>query len=258
MEKDHAYRDGRCWIQTFLNQNVMNGVLQTMASALLLLFAVACNKPDEPDVPDEPEHSLDGHDYVDLGLPSGTLWATCNLGASVPEEFGDYYAWGETVTKEIYDWKNYRYGNYLNDISEMTKYCSNPDWGLDGFSDTLTVLEPTDDAALVQWGSGWRMATREEWAELYQNTTCEWTERNGVLGLLMTGSNGNGIFLPAAGYRDGVDMVSKALGIYWSSSLQTAMPMIAWSFHFTLDYWHVCGSYERNRGQVVRAVYSRQ
>ena len=222
-----------------------------MAAALLLmLFAVGCNKPDEPDL------SLNGHEYVDLGLPSGTLWATCNLGAAVPEDFGDYYAWGETVTKEIYDWKSYRYGNCLDGISEMTKYCSDPDWGLDGFSDTLTVLESMDDAATAQWGAGWRMATREEWLELCQNTTGEWTEQNGVYGLRFTGDNGNSLFLPAAGYRDNAEIVSTALGIYWSSTLQTAMPMIAWSFHFTMDNWHVCGSYERNRGQVVRAVVS--
>ena len=235
----------------------MNSTLKTMAAALLLMFFVSgCNKPDEPDVPDEPIHSLNGHDFVDLGLPSGALWATCNLGAVVPEDFGDYYAWGETVTKEIYDWKNYRYGNYLDGQSEMTKYCSDPDWGLDGFADTLTVLEPIDDAALANWGEGWRMPTREEWAELYQNTTCVWTEQNGVEGLLLTGGNGNSMFLPAAGYRDGGDVVTTALGIYWSSTLQTTMPVIAWSFHFNLDTWHVCGSYERNRGQVVRPVCS--
>lgn len=226
-------------------------------------MAVGCTKPEEPDPGEdstpndsvvEPGNSLNGHEYVDLGLPSGTLWATCNLGASVPEAFGDYYAWGETTTKEIYDWKSYRYGNYRDGLSEMTKYCSDPEYGLDGFVDTLTVLEPMDDVATAQWGAGWRMATREEWLELSQNATGVWTEQNGVYGLRFTGDNGNSLFLPAAGYHENVDVVLTALGIYWSSTLQTAMPIVGWSFHFHSDSWHVCGSYERNRGQVVRAV----
>ena len=234
-------------------------------SVFLLMVAVGCTKPDVPapggdDTPNdsvvEPGNSYNGHDYVDLGLPSGTLWATCNLGASVPEAFGDYYAWGETVTKEIYAWKHYRYGNYLDGQAGMTKYCSDPEYGLDGFVDTLTVLEPMDDVATAQWGTGWRMATREEWLELCENATGVWTERNGVNGLLFTGSNGNSLFLPAAGYCDNADMVLTALGIYWSSTLQTNMPIVAWSFHSHSDTWHVCGSYERNRGQVVRPVCS--
>ena len=122
---------------------------------LMMLFAVSCTKPDEPnnggnngqnDSIIDDSIILNGHDYVDLGLPSGTLWATCNVGATNPEDFGDYFAWGETKPKDVYDWKSYQYGNCTFERFEMTKYCTDSCWGLNGFVDNLTVLEPADDA----------------------------------------------------------------------------------------------------------------
>ena len=126
------------------------------------------------------------HGYVDLGLPSNTLWATCNVGAASSEEYGDYFAWGETQPKTLYDWNTYQY----YDGSSLTKYNE---------SDGLTTLLPEDDAATANWGDDWRMPTEEEWWELCDNTTITWTTRNGVGGRLFTATNGNSIFLPAGG-----------------------------------------------------------
>lgn len=152
----------------------MNKALKAVAAMMLMMvFAVGCNKPIEPSHGDDVnEHN--GHGYVDMGLPSGILWATCNVGADTPEGFGDYLAWGETATKDIYDWKSYRYGNFRYDRYELNKYCTDSCCGLDGFVDELSVLEPGDDAARACWGGDWRIPTIEEWEELFQNTTGGW------------------------------------------------------------------------------------
>ena len=191
------------------------------------------------------------HTYVDLGLPSGTLWATCNLGANLPEEYGDYFAWGETQPKDTYDWSTYQYCNG-SDIT-MTKYCSNPEYGYNGFTDNLTTLLPEDDAATVNWGDNWRMPTKEEWQELYQNTTHIWTTQNGVNGRLFTASNGNSLFLPAAGYRENSSSGRRA--DYWSSSLYTNYPNRAWLIYFISDNFAIVND-ARKYGQSVRAVRS--
>ncbi len=157
-----------------------------------------------------------GHAYVDLGLPSGILWATCNIGASKPEDSGDYFAWGETEAKESYDWDTYEYGRYDHDsdYSKLTKY--NP-------TDGKIVLDASDDAATANWGGDWRMPTLEEQQELLNECTWTWTDDyngKGVSGYMVMGSKGNSIFLPAAGYRyDSNLYAAKAFGFYWSSSL---------------------------------------
>ena len=191
--------------------------------------------------------------YVDLGLPSGLLWATCNVGADSPEEYGDYFAWGETQPKDTYDWSNYQYCNGSDNT--LTKYCNDSDYGYSGFTDNLTTLLPEDDAATANWGSEWRMPTKEEWQELYQNTTHTWTTQDGVNGRLFTASNGNSIFLPAAGYRS-VDELYEAdhFSYYWSSSIGTN-PNGAWYFDFDSVYYGVNCNY-RDAGQSVRAVRS--
>ena len=191
--------------------------------------------------------------YVDLGLPSGLLWATCNVGADSPEEYGDYFAWGETQPKDTYDWSNYQYCNGSDNT--LTKYCNDSDYGYSGFTDNLTTLLPEDDVATANWGSEWRMPTKEEWQELYQNTTHTWTTQDGVNGRLFTASNGNSIFLPAAGYRS-VDELYEAdhFSYYWSSSIGTN-PNGAWYFDFDSVYYGVNCNY-RDAGQSVRAVRS--
>ena len=183
-----------------------------------------------------------GHEYVDLGLPSGLKWATCNVGANSPEEYGYYFAWGETTTKADYRWSNYKYGTRDN----LTKYNG---------SDNKTTLDPEDDVATANWGGTWRMPTREEQDELREKCTWVWTTQNGVNGYKVTGPNGNSIFLPAAGYMDGGTLLSAgSYGNYWSSSLNTGNPGSAYYVFFRSDRVSrpsdVCVL-----GQSVRPVY---
>ena len=195
----------------------------------------------------------DEHAYIDLGLPSGTLWATCNVGANAPEEYGDYFAWGETAPKDVYDWSNYQY--CMGSQSTLTKYCNNPYYGYNGFTDNLTILLPEDDAATANWGSDWRMPTNEEWQELLDNTTSTWTSQNSVNGILFTASNGNGLFLPAAGGRwDSSLYFVGSDGCYWSDSLTTCNPNACYFYFNSVNYYAVSSS--RRIGQSVRAVRS--
>ena len=170
------------------------------------------------------------HEYVDLGLPSGLKWATCNVGAEHPYDYGDYFAWGETTTKSTYDWSTYKWCN--GSSQTLTKYCTDSNYGT---VDNKTVLDPEDDAAHANWGGGWRMPTTAEWKELYDNTTCTWTTENGVAGRKFTSKADSSkyIFLPSAGYRNGTDVdVAGSYGYYWSSSLYSSPPYDACSMYF--------------------------
>ncbi len=170
-----------------------------------------------------------GHEYVDLGLPSGTLWATCNLGATSSEESGCYYAWGETTGscegKTDFSWRNYKYCNGL--IGEgLTKYNNDPELGYEGYTDDLETLEPADDAATANWGGKWRMPTRQEINELRNKNYTKWTfaTHNGVKGFVITsivkGYVGNSIFLPAeGGFYHGRSLDYKGeYSYYWAST----------------------------------------
>lgn len=176
---------------------------------------------------------INGHKYVDLGLPSGTKWATCNVGASQEWEFGDYYAWGETETKE-----EYYIGNCRTYHMELTNISGNP----------------TFDAATVHWGSTWRIPTKEEMEELIINCSRTWiTSYNGVNGYRMTGPNGNSIFLPAAGRQYEDRYIGETNGYYWSAT--------SWDGKFRGDHinfypdneFPIYSSY-RNYGQPIRPV----
>ncbi len=201
---------------------------------------------------------------VDLGLPSGLKWASFNLGASSPEEYGDYFAWGETEpyysNLDPLTWKDGKSGGYswssykwcIGDYKNLTKYCYDSYYGFNGFTDTKTVLDLEDDAASVILGSGWRMPTDAEWTELRNNCTWTWTTQNGIAGRRVTARNGNSIFLPAAGYRSGTNLYDAGYdGEYWSSTLYTDAPLseetppYAWTVVFV-------------SGNVVRLNGSRQ
>ena len=202
-------------------------------------------------------NSNGGHIFVDLGLPSGTLWAICNVGADTPEGYGDYFAWGETQPKSSYSWSNYQYCQ--GSENTLTKYCFNPIYGYNGFTDSFTALFPEDDAATANWGKDWRMPTREEWQELYNNTSYSWITLNGVKGRILIASNGNSLFLPATGYlNDNSRLYSVgSSGYYWSSSLNTYVyPNRAWYSYFYSDSQCGTGNWPRNCGQSVRAVRS--
>lgn len=181
----------------------------------------------------QPTGSVGGYGYVDLGLPSGTLWATCNVGATTPEDYGNYYAWGETTVKETYTSDNYTY------------------------SSNSATLPASADAATVVWGEGWRMPTNEEFSELVNYCYAIWTNINGVTGSLFTGPNGNSIFLPAAGrYGSGLNN-DGSYGYYWSSSLHSGNPDNAWQFLVSLrEYTIYYDTLVDNRyiGYTVRAV----
>lgn len=190
---------------------------------------------------------------IDLGLPSGTLWADCNIGATTPEEYGWYFAWGETQTKGYYDWSSYKYGS---DVKMLTKYCTVSEYGLNGFVDNLVTLMPGDDAAVANCGENWRTPTGNEWAELFANTASIWTTLNGVSGRLFTASNGNSIFLPAAGrrYDDGI-VEAGNYGTYWSSSLYSDSPFCAWDLNFYSNRMYLDGG-GRYLGFTIRPVRS--
>jgi len=201
--------------------------------------------------------TANGHEWVDLGLPSGTLWATCNVGADKPEDYGDYFAWGETTTKRTYGWATYKYAK--GDYDKLTKYCSDSEYGYKGFTDYLTTLQAGDDPATANWGRGWRTPTKAQWEELLDNTTNEWTTRNGVQGRLFTSmKNANSIFLPAAGCRWGGGLFyTGKFGIYWSSLLNTDYPNLAWYFSFGLGpIYSVYDDSGRHDGNSVRPVRS--
>jgi uncharacterized protein (TIGR02145 family) len=197
-----------------------------------------------------------GYTWVDLGLPSGLRWASMNVGAAAPEEYGDYFAWGEIATKTTYDWSNYKYAN--GSENTITKYCNNSNYGKDGFTDELTTLKAADDAATQIWGGNWRMPTKDEWQELTDNCDWKWTNDYSSTGkaghIVSSKTNGNTIFLPAAGYYDGSELGSAgSYGYYWSSSLFANDPNYAHYMDFGSDD-RGTGSEERRCGQSVRAV----
>ena len=162
--------------------------------------------------------NYDGHSYVDLGLPSGTLWATCNVGADNPEDYGYYFSWGETDPKETYVWSTYKWCE--GSSTTMTKYCNKSDFGYNGYTDDNTVLDFEDDAAYTNWGADWRMPTIGQLDELREKCTWTWTALNGVNGFKVKGPNNNTIFLPAAGYRyDNMLCLKGSCGTYWSRGL---------------------------------------
>ena len=152
---------------------------------------------------------INGHEWVDLGL--SVKWATCNVGASSPSEYGGYYAWGETEEKADYSWKTYKWCK-----DRMTKYRTISKYGT---IDNKTTLEPRDDVARVKWGDSWRMPTSSEITELVKGCTWIWTTQNGVNGYKVTGANGNSIFLPAAGNLLGTEVYGRGSGTYWSGTL---------------------------------------
>ena len=218
---------------------------------VVVVFSVGCKKADIPE-----SGAYNGHEFVNLGLSSGTLWATCNVGADNPEDYGDYFAWGETTPKATYNWSTYKYCN--GDYNLLTKYCSQSDFGFNGFTDDLKTLQPSDDAATTNWGEGWSTPTYNQWVELLRKCSHTWTTRNGVNGCLFTARNGNSIFLPAASSRQDDDSrIVGDDGCYWSNTLNKTYPDGVKGFRFTLsiDDYDIY-DLSREAGLPVRAVCS--
>lgn len=202
-------------------------------------------------------------EYVDLGLPSGLKWATKNLGASKPSDYGDYYAWGETMVKVNYTWATYKWMQAgQSDWKHITKYTvadgnTKAIWyDADGnfIGDNKTTLEAADDAATRKLGTPWRMPTAVEIKELIDHCAWTWTTQDGVNGYKVTGPNRNSIFLPAAGFRDGSKLFSDGYeGDYWSSSPDTEHNDFARGFYFE-SVKHGRSAYSRFAGYSVRPV----
>lgn len=180
--------------------------------------------------------TIAGHKYVDLGLPSGLKWATYNVGANSPEDYGDYYAWGETSTKSSYTYKNCTtYGKAMSDIGGNAQY----------------------DVARANWGSSWRLPTKAEFDELLNEDNCTWlwTTQGGKNGYkVISKRNGNSIFLPAAGYRNGTSPnFDGSRGYYWSSTPYASGTCYAYTLFFNSSYRYTYWYY-RSYGRSVRPV----
>lgn len=215
------------------------GVLAIMSCVSLS----SCSSDDEDGGDDSGKYKA-----VDLGLQSGTLWADRNVGADSPEDYGFYYAWGET--------RPHDFGEYLwADDDFITKYCTNSSYGV---VDNKTTLEKTDDPAYVNCGKRWRMPTYSELVELVNKCTWTWTTSKGVNGYTVKGPNGNSIFLPAAG-RCGSEECHDAgyEGEYGSNSLDINKPYGTFSLTFRHDEYYVYSYYNRKYGVSVRAVVNK-
>ncbi len=243
-------------VQTLLNGDLNhNGVIDIADVTAIVNVAIGRSQAEVLNV-----ITSVSHEYVDLGLPSGTLWATCNIGAENPEDYGDYFAWGETEGynsgKTTFDWSTYMYCN--GSQTTLTKYCNKSSYGYNGFTDTLTELESTDDAAYANWGADWRMPSKEQFDELINSsyTTTTWTTQNGVYGRKITSkSNGNSIFLPETGYRDGSSLNrGGSSSYYWSRTLYTSGASHAYALYFDSINIYTNISYNRYNGRSVRPV----
>ncbi len=243
--------------------------LLLMLSAAVTGCSIEDNNPVDPIDPYDSEEggvynpnagsAPEGVVAVDLGLPSGTLWANMNVGATSPEDYGLYFAWGETTgytddTTDGYsfNWKSYKWCN--GSIDSMTKYCTDR-WH--GTVDNKTVLDLEDDAAYANWGGDWCMPTVDEIQELRNNTTSEWTTVNGVKGCrFRSKTNGNSVFLPAAGYRDDADLSYQGqTGYYWSAGGSGSYYARGLFFGSGYAYW---GNSQRYDGFTVRPVLIRK
>lgn len=219
-----------------------------MKRMIMTLTAAMCAAVGYSQVQD-----INGHDCVDMGLPSGTMWATCNIGATEPEQHGDCFAWGEVQQKMVYSWATYQHGKGAR---KLTKYCNDKEYGRDGFVDSKKVLDMEDDAANYHWGANWRIPTNTEWEELLNTRYCTWSwdkERSGYV--VKSRKTGGEIFIPAVEYRGAArEGESGTRGRYWSSSLGKRNPSTAWFLDFNNDgsdaenVWRTCG-------HSIRPVY---
>lgn len=197
--------------------------------------------------------------YVDLGL--SVKWASCNLGASKPEEYGNYYAWGETKPKTKFGWNTYKWSidkkEFLSKTKNLIKYCNNRKLGHKHFVDNLTVLTPDDDAATISLGKHWRMPTKEEMQELKDKCTWTFTTMNGVAGVKVTGPNGNSIFLPAGGWHSYTFNYGEGeYGYYWTATLKEEYTIEAYILWIPLEKKKSSINWEpRDYGLSIRPVY---
>lgn len=224
-------------LTTEMNAFVSSGQLdlsQERAQAILAL------NPDDKKAQEFASRGIiNGHEWVDLGL--GVKWATCNVGASLPSDPGDYFAWGETSPKSEYSWANYSFRE-TGDAAKNVMFNKYNDLSDRGTKDCKYQLDFSDDAARANWGGTWRMPTHEEQTALVTRCDWTWTTQDGQQGYKVTGKNGNSIFLPAMGYRSnnvswakGNNLTAAKAGFYWSSSLVAGYPNDAYYLRISSD-----------------------
>ena len=221
--------------------------LDVFAVLVILLAMTSCEKNQSVDLEENPIQA------VDLGL--SVKWATCNVGASSPQDYGDYFAWGETVSKDNYIAETYKFIAGYDCL--LTKYTDSI-CGYEGFEDLKTVLDSEDDAAYVNWGKEWRTPTKDEFQELIDSCTWEWITLNGIRGYKVSGKKpgfeNNSIFLPAQGYMyDAYPYQINYCACYWSSDLSDSSAYEAsyLYFHFNGKGFDTCYRYY---GQSIRPV----
>ena len=222
----------------------------TIVTSLVLVGCTYSKHNEDEDLPSIPDEVDKEYNPVDLGLPSGLLWADRNVGADSPYECGNYFAWGEVETKDYFSWATYKWYNAEN--NGMNKYCTIADYGN---VDDKTVLEPADDAATINMGKKWRMPTEEEQRELFEQCVCTWTTEYAIPGYKVTGPNGNSIFLPATGFckEDRIRFVG-VNSYYWSATLYKDYQYYSTYVFFNSDKKGNIACNNRYNGLAVRAV----
>lgn len=228
---------------TLTGKNMLSGKAYSYSTTMETITLGTCN----------------GYEWVDLGLPSGIKWASCNVGTTLPEGYGDYFAWGETVPQAYGDatsfiWKNYKH--CMGSYTTLTKYCWRSAEGYNGFTDMKYTLDPEDDAAASNWVKPWRMPTQEEEVELKKECTWQWGIRNGVTGYTVTSKiNGRSIFLPTTGYCQKGSFYRRGTeGDFWLSSLSDTDTGTAYAMEFTSNNYSWEFSEDRSFGRPVRPV----
>lgn len=214
---------------------------KTIGFAILCLLAVACG--EKIDTPDDEMETKEQFAAVDLGLPSGLKWANMNLEATSQTEYGGYFAWGETASKTYFSTDGYKW-------YDTSKYRTKND-----FNKGKTTLDLDDDAAHVLLGKKWRTPSQKDFDELIQNCNCTWGKQAGVSGLIVKSKkNGNSIFLPSGGVKNGHSTGAFEIGRYWTSNLLTEGPNY---YAVVLQFTEVdtsVNSFPCDRGLLIRAV----
>lgn len=226
----------------------------TAPLAVCALLSASANTNRNASTAKKTNVSVSNHPSVDLGLPSGKLWATYNVGASKPEECGFYFSWGEIKPKGEFTWATYKLGvaDKYDNLKQLTKYSIGTLY--DGSKDKRNTLLLADDAAATNFGKGWRIPTEAECRELVENCTWTWEKVNGVEGSKVTGKNGKSIFLPATGlYTDNTLRSEGKHGIYWSSTLDVNYEVNAVVINVSQDNYAVKTCF-RYGGLPIRAV----
>ena len=237
-------------------------ILACMFTAFSTLVLTGCEKEDKDAISADTVNKgilmkpgKDGKEYavVDMGFNTKTLWATCNIGASSPEQSGDYISWAESEAKDSYTWTTYKYCN--GDQLSITKYSLDVEHANNRTYDTISILQPMDDAAKQILGDNWKIPSKREYTELISNCDTKSCKLNGVWGYLFTSKkNGNSIFIPFAGFRDMEDLMHNGTyGFYWTNELYSTTDV--YILNMARNTNPVCTKYqERDMGLPIRPV----